>query len=144
VGYTVEYYKRNREKIIEKGRLRYKNNKEKLDLYHKKWVSEHSEQIKLRRSKKMARNRNLVLEMYGNKCKCCGENRYEFIALDHIHGGGRQCRKKVSGYSYWVQILKEGYKPEKYRVLCHNCNLSIGFYGYCPHQKGLYENSSNS
>jgi hypothetical protein len=20
-----------------------------------------------------------------------------------------------------------------YRVLCHNCNMALGFYGYCPH-----------
>jgi hypothetical protein len=23
--------------------------------------------------------------------------------------------------------------PEGYRVLCHNCNQSLGYFGYCPH-----------
>jgi hypothetical protein len=31
-----------------------------------------------------------------------------------------------------------------YRVLCHNCNLARGFYGYCPHEKFDGNASSNN
>jgi hypothetical protein len=23
--------------------------------------------------------------------------------------------------------------PEGFRVLCHNCNSALGYYGHCPH-----------
>lgn len=29
---------------------------------------------------------------------------------------------------------RNGY-PKGFRVLCHNCNMAIGFYGYCPHSR---------
>jgi hypothetical protein len=32
------------------------------------------------------------------------------------------------------KVIKENFPPE-YRVLCHNCNQSHGWYGYCPHEK---------
>ena len=31
------------------------------------------------------------------------------------------------------KILRARGFPLGYRVLCHNCNLARGFYGYCPH-----------
>jgi hypothetical protein len=31
--------------------------------------------------------------------------------------------------------LKRNNYPTGFRVLCHNCNLAIGFYGYCPHHR---------
>lgn len=80
-----------------------------------------------------------VLEYYGNcKCACCGETRIEFLALDHVKGGGNIDRKKriksgerQNAYEY---LFKLGLPDkEKYRVLCHNCNMAIGMYGYCPH-----------
>ena len=27
--------------------------------------------------------------------------------------------------------------PEGFRVLCHNCNQAIGYYGECPHARTL-------
>ena len=26
--------------------------------------------------------------------------------------------------------------PDSVRVLCHNCNQALGFYGFCPHDGG--------
>ena len=33
------------------------------------------------------------------------------------------------------QACDAGFPKDKYRLLCHNCNQSMGWYGYCPHQK---------
>lgn len=71
-----------------------------------------------------------------NCCACCGENAIEFLAIDHIDGGGSKHRKEVrkrfpSMYHY---LKAEGF-PSGYRILCHNCNLARGFYGYCPHDR---------
>ena len=74
-----------------------------------------------------------VISHYGGKCACCGEDRYEFLSIDHINGGGGRHREMIGPHILrWIQ--KQGY-PEGYRILCHNCNQSLGFYGYCPHQK---------
>jgi hypothetical protein len=27
--------------------------------------------------------------------------------------------------------------PDGFRVLCHNCNQAIGYYGVCPHESEL-------
>jgi hypothetical protein len=29
-------------------------------------------------------------------------------------------------------LARNGF-PDGYRVLCHNCNMALGQYGYCPH-----------
>lgn len=78
--------------------------------------------------------RREVLEHYGHHCDCCGETREEFLALDHVHGGGNQHRKTITCNSVTVWVYKNNY-PEGFRLLCHNCNFSLGAYGYCPHSK---------
>jgi len=67
-----------------------------------------------------------------NKCECCGETNYEFLALDHIQGGGNRQRKTVANFYCW--IIRENFPPI-FRILCHNCNMAKGMYGYCPHKK---------
>jgi hypothetical protein len=84
---------------------------------------------------KHRRLKKRVFEHYSNGpgvCKCCGETRFEFLCLDHINGGGRQHRKTFQGsVYYWI---KKNNFPGGFRVLCHNCNMALGFFGYCPHQ----------
>jgi|SRR3990170_1736825 len=77
--------------------------------------------------------RSSVLLHYGWNCACCGEGRYEFLAIDHINGGGRKHEKerKIS-LDDW--IVKNNF-PEGFRILCHNCNMSLGNYKYCPHNE---------
>jgi hypothetical protein len=77
--------------------------------------------------------RRFCLEHYGGQCVCCGIDNYEFLCIDHINGGGHQHRKEVGYGSTFCRWLIKRNMPEEYRVLCHNCNQSIGYYGYCPH-----------
>jgi hypothetical protein len=74
-----------------------------------------------------------VLAGYGAKCVCCGETRYEFLALDHINGGGK-AHVKTSKNIHYRDALKRNFPPD-YQILCHNCNMAKGFYGFCPHEK---------
>lgn len=79
------------------------------------------------------------IEFYSNgenKCFCCGENNIEFLAVDHINGCGGKHRKFVQKHyrNIYYFLVKTGF-PSGYRIACHNCNLSMGFYGYCPHNK---------
>lgn len=84
-----------------------------------------------------ARLRNELFEAYGNKCKCCGEDRKEFFAVDHIHGGGNLEKRNLGTRPLYRKIKAEGYPKDKYQILCHNCNMSLGFYGYCPHNPSV-------
>lgn len=81
--------------------------------------------------------RKEVIAKYGNKCACCGETAYEFLAIDHIHGGGCKERreKKFPNSQTFFRYLSKNYEPTVYRVLCHNCNSARGYYGYCPHEQ---------
>lgn len=85
-----------------------------------------------------ARRANLradVLRGYGSKCECCSETAPEFLALDHRFGGGMAERRKIGrrdNHEIYKRAKKEGF-PNRYRLLCHNCNLALGFYGRCPH-----------
>lgn len=80
--------------------------------------------------------RTSILAAYGNKCACCGETTPEFLALDHINNDGAEDRKKVglAGGAFYSHVLKLGCPPT-FRLLCHNCNSSRGYYGYCPHER---------
>jgi hypothetical protein len=71
------------------------------------------------------------------RCECCNEHRVEFLAIDHIDGKGHIHRDelKKSGSNIY-HFLRRNQFPDGYRVLCHNCNQSLGLYRYCPHQTG--------
>lgn len=85
-----------------------------------------------------------ALDAYGGRCACCGERRYEFMAIDHVDGGGSAHRKSLreqgvgpEGFLRWLE--RSGY-PQGFRLLCHNCNSAYGYYGECPHQDTEAEN----
>ena len=73
-----------------------------------------------------------VLAGYGAVCVCCGETKVQFLSLDHVNGGGKQHLKLHGSSAHYSDALRRGFPPD-YRVLCHNCNFSIGHYGFCPH-----------
>ena len=74
-----------------------------------------------------------IIAAYGGKCVCCGESQIEFLSIDHIEGRGTGAdhRRRV-GSTIYSHIRREGF-PDTYRLLCYNCNCSLGFNGYCPH-----------
>jgi hypothetical protein len=76
------------------------------------------------------------LAHYGGCCRCCGESTDELLSIDHIEGGGNQHRKAINRYGTdMYRWLKAQGFPPGFRVLCHNCNLARGRYGYCPHEE---------
>jgi len=77
-----------------------------------------------------------VLQALGGKCKCCGERREEFLTVDHIGGGGNVHRKILKGrgsQKVYLDIKRQGFPEDKFRILCWNCNMAIAHFGYCPH-----------
>lgn len=81
--------------------------------------------------------RGWVLAHYGGRCACCGEAEPQFLALDHANGGGEAHRAEVGQGTKMVDWLIANDFPEGFRVLCHNCNQAIGYYGECPHAREL-------
>ena len=83
--------------------------------------------------------RNKILDHYGRKCACCGETMEEFLTIDHINGGGgKHIRTLGGGTSFYRWLIASDF-PEGFQVLCYNCNLSKGRYGYCPHRHKNHE-----
>jgi len=119
----------------EKNKKYYQKNREKAIAYSYKWQRDNPEKSKQHKKTANLKLRKEALRQYGGnnpKCKCCGENKYEFLAIDHIDGGGKKHRKEVGCSNIYSWLKKNNY-PKGFRVLCHNCNSALGFYGYCPH-----------
>jgi len=88
---------------------------------------------------------NIRLQTYQHYCKgkiqcnCCGEDRLEFLTLDHINGNGSEHRRQIdpdkkiggNGVYYW---LKKNNWPEGFQILCCNCNFAKRQNKCCPHQ----------
>lgn len=96
------------------------------------WYYSEKEEILSKRKIARKKERELVIKHYGGRCECCGQSQFEFLAIDHIEGGGGKHRKKVGNIAPW--LIRNNY-PDGFRILCHNCNQSLGVYGYCPHTK---------
>lgn len=93
--------------------------------------TEHGKDMRSKRHKEL---RQIAFDGYGGKCTCCGESTFEFLALDHVGGGGNRDRKIRSTRQIADYVIKNNF-PKDFTVLCHNCNLAKGFFGECPHQK---------
>lgn len=91
-----------------------------------------------RNQKERDKSRHLRMEIllaYGGKCSClgCNEWRYEFLTMHHIDNDGASHRKEIK-YGSMYEWIKAHDLPLNFRVLCWNCNLALGKYGYCPHE----------
>lgn len=97
----------------------------------KSWEERNPEYGKLLKRKERLK----CIDFYSNgknECACCHEKNIEFLSLDHTNGGGNKHRKEINRRNINGWLIKNKF-PEGFRVLCHNCNQSLGCYGYCPH-----------
>jgi hypothetical protein len=107
----------------------------KFPKYRANYV-ENAEAYKLRMKKIRDGLKDEFIAEYGGKCECCAETASEFLTIDHIKGGGTKHRKAIGPTSQLIRILKrQGWPKGEYRLLCMNCNLAYGRFGYCPHKR---------
>lgn len=104
---------------------------------YKNWSQEKKDKNRIYHKNLRNEARKKIISIYGGKCSCCGEERFEFLAIDHVNGNGNNMRKNKihpqgAGFYYW--LVKNNY-PKDFQILCHNCNMAKAFYGYCPHKQ---------
>lgn len=109
--------------------------KERTNTNGREWYENNRDRSRARIQRTHRQQREQAIAAYGGCCQCCGENRYEFLALDHATGGGNRHRKQV-GNKIVRWLAKQGFPQDiGIRILCHNCNSALAYYGYCPHQE---------
>lgn len=125
-----KYYQLNKDRINKRLREYRRENKER--------TLKQATESRKRWKKKLKKD---VFDYYGGKCVCCGEDKIEFLTIDHINGGGAEHRKRVTGkrvggivFYLWLRKNKYPNDPPL-QLLCWNCNCSKGYYGYCPHER---------
>lgn len=84
------------------------------------------------------RSKLKVLEHYGNKCYCCGEDTLLFLTVDHINNDGHEEKwpngTRITGRHLYSKLVSRGFPPT-YQILCANCNHGKRMNnGVCPHE----------
>jgi hypothetical protein len=82
--------------------------------------------------------KDMVMNHYGGRCVCCGEDSQIFLCIDHIKNNGNKHRKEIgrtqSGKAFYYWIIQNDY-PDDLQILCFNCNMGKQLNGgICPHQ----------
>lgn len=133
---------KNRPLITLRKRAHRQLNQEKWTKYYKEYYNKNKEHDKIRGKRARAINKIKVIEMYGGRCACCGENIITFLCMDHKNNDGhvnRECITKI-----YVNIIKTNQIRDDLQILCSNCNASKMFnYGICIHNLNSYSNKRN-
>ena len=136
--YMQEYYVQNAETIaiknmkhyaIPKNRLKklaymksYKQTEQAQKLYQA-WYLEYRKKngkiLDKRNRENKQKHRDSIIKLMGGKCKCCGETDPIYFHFDHVHNDGHIDRKNGNNR---IGLQKYLTTPEKYQLLCANCN----------------------
>lgn len=122
-----------------KGHFIYCPHKKQQEKVNNEIIYNRKAYMKEHHQKNQAKLKMEIISHYSNGknyCDCCGENQIKFLTVNHKDGGGNKHRQEVGTGSQFYKWLINNKFPEGYNVLCFNCNLALGFYGYCPHQNG--------
>ena len=152
--YRRNYYYDNREEQLQKRKEYTQKHKIEQNKKHREYYQTHKESIKIKNKRYREKNRERVnkqksgrskilqqerkrkiIEYYSkgkNCCNCCGESIMDFLALDHIEGGGGKHRNEVKS-NFYQWIIKNDF-PVGFQILCHNCNMGKRDKGICPHK----------
>lgn len=82
-----------------------------------------------------------VMQLYGGKCRCCGEANLSFLSIDHVNNDGSERRKSGehhTGSSFYRKLLRARKASRDLQVLCYNCNFGKRVTGVCPHKDDSY------
>lgn len=141
---SKRFYIKNLDKLREKARETYHNKtseqkKQRLDKLKLLRINDpiFLEKERKRSLKSRMKLKEIVINQYGGKCKCCNETELEFLSIDHINNDGNFHRKTfTSGSKSFYLLIKDKNEYDLYQVLCFNCNWSkrLGK-GKCIHER---------
>lgn len=123
-----------------RGQRYYAQNKEKVKANVRKHRIRRPDLQKIYTRTKNFNLKHLIIEHYGSKCEICGESHIECLTIDHKNGDGVKFRERMDGRQFSGNKFYRWLKKEEFpddlglRVLCFNCNCSIGAYGYSPYE----------
>lgn len=115
-----------------------------LKIRARKYRQENSDYYAALQKRQRRMRKKRVIDHYGGVCACCGESHIELLSIDHEMNNGAEHRRSMTkeygmkhrgGDTLYKWIVASGFPKKGFRVLCFNCNASIGFYGYCPHSE---------
>lgn len=146
IAKTSVWQKANRDRVRRNQAKQRSLRREEIRIYHSEWIKNHPEakrankkldSFRLAVKRRMRRIKLEVIAAYGNYCVCCGEDRLEFLGIDHINNDGAEHRRQIrtnsgSDFYWWLKV--NGFPKEGLQILCHNCNGAKGYYGICPHE----------
>lgn len=81
-----------------------------------------------------------AIEALGAVCSCCGLNDPDLLSIHHVLGDGGLHKAEVggAGHQMYLDILRTGADPARFRVLCRNCHQGLHSNdGECPHVRPL-------
>lgn len=95
------------------------------------WKAANREKVNQKGREYLARIRREAIDILGPRCSCpgCSVDRYVFLSIDHIDGGGQQERKAGSnpaGRYNWIRKNPDEARL-KFQTLCFNCNQAKHF-----------------
>lgn len=107
--------------------------------YQKEYMKKNIHKKKVYGKKYRSLLKSKFINIYGGICSCCGDNRAEFLTLDHVQNDGYKHRSnngsgprtKRSNDKFYLDAINN-YQPNMYQVLCMNCNCAKSWYGECP------------
>lgn len=81
----------------------------------------------------------IVIQAYGGKCKCCGEDTPEFLTIDHTCKKTRITHRKIGGkgHRFYKWLMKNNFPKIGIRLLCMNCNMATAWGRTCPHKEKI-------
>lgn len=156
---TKIYREKNKEKYNAARRAWYKKNKVKKNIsarkwrlankdkeraatlrwrkaYPEKWVAQ-LERNRIMNIRLVAEKKKIILDHYGSRCNCCGLSDSRFLTIDHVeygkHNRMSDAEKRRVGINVYRQVIREGF-PNRFQILCMNCNWAKGVFGKCFHQ----------
>lgn len=123
-----EWERKNRVVLLKKAAERYKENPSST------WSKERKAKIAANTKRLIRNRREIVVNHYGARCVCCGEENPGFLTIDHKNGGGIKMRKVHGvGLEFYRWIIRNDF-PDFLQVLCYNCNCGRELNGgICPH-----------
>lgn len=118
---------------LTKMRKYYADNKHLWVACKKRFGPEHMKGIMRRYSRRL---KAAVIDAYGGKCQCCGEDDLEFLTIEHSRHDGKKHRDDTNQKVYF-DLKKRGYPQDLgITVLCWNCNMATRYGAVCPHKRG--------